>query len=41
VYVRFWWGKVRERDNLEDLGVNGILILKGVLCKSFGGRELH
>jgi hypothetical protein len=41
MYARFWWGNVREKDNLEDLGVNGILILKGVLWKYFGGREVH
>ena len=23
----FWWGNLRERDNLEDLSVDGIVIL--------------
>jgi len=27
VYTEFWWGKVRERDHLEDLGVGGRVIL--------------
>jgi hypothetical protein len=25
---RFWWGKLRERDHLEDKGLNGTIILK-------------
>jgi hypothetical protein len=41
VYARFWWENVRERDHLEELGLNGILILKGMLWKSVGGREMH
>jgi len=27
VYVGVCWGKVRERDDLEDLGVDGRIIL--------------
>jgi len=23
VYTGFWWGNLRERDHLEDLGVDG------------------
>jgi hypothetical protein len=23
VYTGFWWGHLRERDHLEDLGVDG------------------
>jgi hypothetical protein len=41
VYGRFWWGIVRERGHLEELGVNEVLILKGMLWKSVGGRGLH
>jgi hypothetical protein len=27
----FWWGNLREGDHLEDLGVDGRKILKGIL----------
>jgi hypothetical protein len=29
-YTGFWWGNMRERDNLEDLGVNGRTILRRI-----------
>jgi len=28
VHTEFWWGDLREGDHLEDLGVDGIIILK-------------
>ena len=33
---RVWWGNLRERDHLEDLSVEGKLILKWIL-KEWGG----
>jgi hypothetical protein len=27
----FWWGNLRERDHLNDLGINGRIILKWTL----------
>jgi hypothetical protein len=37
----FCRGKIRERDSLEKISVNGILMLKEVLWKYFGRRGLH
>jgi hypothetical protein len=28
VHVVFWWGNLREKDHLKDLGINGRVILK-------------
>jgi hypothetical protein len=30
VHTKFWWGNPRERNNFEDLGIDGSLILKWV-----------
>ena len=31
IYSRFWRGNLRERDQCDDLGVDGTIILKGIL----------
>jgi len=38
----FWWGNLEERDHLEDLGLDGRIILKLILKKwhSEGGTDL-
>jgi DhnA family fructose-bisphosphate aldolase class Ia len=28
VRVGFWWGKLRDRDHLEDLGVDAMIMLE-------------
>jgi len=33
VYIEFWWGKVRERDHLEDQGIDGRIILRWIFRK--------
>ena len=30
---RFWWGNLRERDILEDLGVEGRITLRWIFRK--------
>jgi hypothetical protein len=33
IHTEFWWRNLNERDHLEDLGVCGRIILKGILKK--------
>jgi hypothetical protein len=33
VCTGFWWGNFRERDDLEDLGVDGRIILRWIFRK--------
>jgi len=33
VYTGFWWGNLREREHLEDPGVNRRIILGGIFRK--------
>jgi hypothetical protein len=28
VHEVFWWGNLKERDNLDDLGIDGRIIIK-------------
>ena len=35
VHIGFWWGDLRERDKLEDLVVDGRIILKLILKQSY------
>ena len=33
IYIGFWWGNVREREHLEDPGVDGRIILRWIFRK--------
>jgi hypothetical protein len=39
VYSGFWWGNLRERDHLGELGVDGRVILKWIF-RRWDGAEL-
>jgi hypothetical protein len=36
LHAGFWWGDPNEREDLEDLGVDGRIILKWIF-KKWGG----
>jgi hypothetical protein len=36
---RFWWGNLRERDHLEDPGLNGWIILRWIFREWDGGTH--
>jgi len=36
VLTGFWWGNLRERDHMEDLGVDGRVILRWIF-RELGG----
>jgi hypothetical protein len=39
VHILFWWGNLREVDQLEDSGIDGRIILKWILRKCDGGLD--
>jgi hypothetical protein len=32
-YTRFWWGNLKERDHLENPGIDGRIILRWIFKK--------
>jgi uncharacterized protein (UPF0128 family) len=39
VHVRFWWENLTEGEHLEEMRVDGRIILKRILKKWNGGME--
>jgi len=37
VYAGFWWGNLRERNHLEDPGVDWMIILRWIFREWNGG----
>jgi hypothetical protein len=40
VHTGFWWENLRERDNLENRGIDGRIILRWIFRKWDGGHGL-
>jgi hypothetical protein len=41
VYTGFWWGNLRERDRLDDPGIEGRIILSWIFRKWDEWHELE
>jgi hypothetical protein len=39
-YTGFWWGNLREKDHLEEPGVDGRIILRWIFRKRDGEHGL-
>jgi hypothetical protein len=39
VHTGLWWGNLKERDHLDDLGVDGRVILERFFKNERGGME--
>ena len=35
----FWWGNMRERDHLQDTGIDGRIVLRCIFRKWDGGMD--
>ena len=40
ICAEFWWGNLRERDHLEDTGVDGRIILRWISRKCDVGTRI-
>jgi len=41
IFIQFWLGNLREREHLEDLSIDGRIILICIFKKWNGGHGLH
>jgi hypothetical protein len=39
VHTEFWWGILRDRDHLEDSGMDGRIILRSTFRRWGGGVD--
>jgi len=37
VHTGVWWGNLKERDHMEDPGIDGRIIMKWIFRKWVGG----
>jgi len=40
MYTAFWWGNLSEKDHLDDLGIEGRIILGWIFLKQTGSSWL-
>jgi len=40
VYIEFWRGNLREREHMDDPGLDGRIILRSIFRKWVGGHGL-
>jgi hypothetical protein len=40
IFTGFWWGNMKERDHLEELGIDERILLRWIFRKWVGGHGL-
>ena len=39
MYIEFWWGNLKERDQMEDSDIDGKTILRRIFRNWYGGSK--